>query len=58
MLDGIGNREEYWVLCPYGNNTNMERYVNNDGFVLHTTVNNKKGVRAVIRYNAGKNTGE
>lgn len=58
MLDKMGGYEEYWVLCPYGNNTTMERFVNNDGFVLHTTVNNKKGVRAVIRYKAGKNTGE
>lgn len=58
MLTGIGGKDDFWVLCPYGNNTFMERFVNHDGFVLHTGVNNKKGVRAVIRYNAGNITGE
>ncbi len=49
MLENMSGHKPYWVLCPYGNNTTMERFVNNDGFVLHTSVSNAKGVRAVIR---------
>ncbi|MCD8391202.1 MAG: DUF6273 domain-containing protein [Firmicutes bacterium] len=49
-LDGYS--DDYWVMCPYGNNGFMERYVNNDGFVLHTDVQNEKGVRPVIRRKA------
>lgn len=52
MLRNIGGKNNYWVLCPYGNNTNMERFVDDYGFVLHTVVTNNKGIRAVIRYNA------
>ncbi len=52
MLNYIGGKNNYWVLCPYGNNTNMERFVDEYGFVLHTVVTNDKGIRAVIRYNA------
>lgn len=39
----------YWVMCPYCGNEQMERFVNDDGFVLHADVRNEKGVRAVIR---------
>ncbi len=58
MLKNISGGGSYWALCPYGNNTTMERFVNNDGFVLHTSVNNDKGVRAVIRRTTADITGE
>ena len=50
MLEDIDVKGAYWVLCPYAGNSFMERYMNSDGFVLHTNVVNKKGVRAVIKY--------
>lgn len=50
MINDIDVRGSYWVLCPYAGNDKMERYMKNDGFILHTDVANKKGVRAVIRY--------
>lgn len=46
QTDGGGS---YWVLCPYGSNSFMERYMHNNGFVLHTNVKNEKGVRAAVR---------
>lgn len=49
MLQNLNGYQSYWALCPYGNNTTMERFVNSDGFVLHTSVSNTKGVRAVIK---------
>lgn len=49
MLEDINDSKSYWVLCPYGNADNMQRYVSGDGFVLHTRVENERGVRAVIR---------
>ena len=57
MLKNISGHKQYWVLCPYASNTTMGRFVNGDGFVLHSSVNNTKGVRAVIR-RAAKSTGE
>ena len=54
MLDDINIKGSYWVLCPYASNDNMERYMKNDGFILHTNVVNKKGVRAVIKYDTGR----
>ncbi len=50
MMEDINVPDEYWILCPYTGNGYMERFMNNDGFVLHTDVRNEKGVRAVIRY--------
>lgn len=41
--------EACWIMCPYTSNSYMERYINSDGFILHTDVKNEKGVRAVIR---------
>ena len=38
----------YWILCPYTSNSFMQRFVNHDGFVLHTDIRNEKGVRAVL----------
>ena len=58
MLKNMNGHKAYWTLCPYGNNTTMGRFVDSDGFVLHTSVNNSKGVRAVIRRNAADITGE
>lgn len=49
MLEKLGNGKSYWVLCPYAGNEKMERYMKYDGYVLHTSVDNVKGVRAVIR---------
>lgn len=54
MLKNADVSGAYWVLCPYANNDNMERYMKNDGFILHTNVRNVKGVRAVIKYDASK----
>ena len=50
MLEDIDVKGSYWVLCPYTGNDKMQRYMKNDGFILHTNVKNKKGVRAVIKY--------
>lgn len=50
MLDKLNNRGSYWVLCPYAGNDKMERYMKYDGYILHTNVDNIKGVRAVIKY--------
>lgn len=49
MLSEIDYPDSYWILCPYTANDYMERFMNKDGFVLHTDVRNVKGVRAVIR---------
>lgn len=49
MLSEIDGGGSYWVLCPYGSNGYMERYVHGNGFILHTNVKNQKGVRAAIR---------
>lgn len=51
MLEKLGNGKSYWVLCPYAGNEKMERYMKYDGYILHTSVDNVKGVRAVIKYN-------
>ena len=50
MLENINVPDNYWILCPYTSNGYMERFMNDDGFILHTDVKNEKGVRAVIRY--------
>ncbi len=50
MMEGIDFKEPYWILCPYTGNGYMERYMNNDGFILHTDVASQRGVRAVVRY--------
>ena len=50
MMEGIDFKEPYWILCPYTGNGYMERYMNNDGFILHTDVASERGVRAVVRY--------
>lgn len=49
MLNYITVPDSYWVMCPYTSNGFMERFMNEDGFILHTDVRNEKGVRAVIR---------
>lgn len=51
MLERLGSGSSYWVLCPYAGNEKMERYMKYDGYILHTSVDNTKGVRAVIKYN-------
>ncbi|MCC8168873.1 MAG: DUF6273 domain-containing protein [Oscillospiraceae bacterium] len=50
MLSKLNPGNSYWVLCPYAGNDKMERYMKYDGFILHTNVDNVKGVRAVIKY--------
>lgn len=52
ILKNIGAGSDYWVLCPYTSNDHMVRFMNDDGFVLHTDVKKELGVRAVIRYDA------
>lgn len=54
MLEDISVRGPYWVLCPYTNNSTMNRYMNSDGFILHTNVSNERGVRAVIKYDTNE----
>lgn len=49
MMEDIDVPESYWILCPYTGNDYMQRFMNSDGFILHTDVRNEKGVRAVIR---------
>ena len=53
MLGNIDVKGSYWVLCPYGYNDRMQRYMKNDGFVLHTNVDNVQGVRAAARIKLG-----
>jgi len=55
ILEDISVRGRSWVLCPYAANDYMERYMNDDGFILHTDVRNKCGVRAMIRIKNGNN---
>lgn len=49
MMRDTDARGSYWILCPYTSNSFLQRYVNNDGFILHTDVSANHGVRAVIR---------
>lgn len=49
MMGDMDVKGSYWVLCPYGYNDRMQRYMKSDGFVLHTNVDNVQGVRAAAR---------
>ncbi len=49
MMETIDVSSSYWILCPYGYNDKMQRYMKNDGFILHTNVDNIYGVRAAVR---------
>ena len=49
MMKDIDVHGSYWILCPYGYNDKMQRYMKNDGFVLHTNIDNIRGVRAAVR---------
>lgn len=49
MMETIDVNGSYWILCPYGYNDKMQRYMKNDGFILHTNVDNIYGVRAALR---------
>lgn len=49
ILEDISVSTKSWVLCPYAANDYMERYMNDDGFVLHTDVSNEMGVRPTMR---------
>lgn len=49
MMENIDVHGSYWILCPYGYNDKMQRYMKNDGFILHTNVDNIQGVRAAVR---------
>lgn len=48
MMKTIDVHGSYWILCPYGYNQKMQRYMKNDGFILHTNVDNIHGVRAAV----------
>ena len=49
MMGNIDVPDSYWIMCPYTSNDYMARFMNSDGFILHTDVRNEKGVRAAIR---------
>ena len=49
MMKDMDVNGSYWILCPYGYNDKMQRYMKNDGFILHTNVDNIYGVRAAVR---------
>ena len=49
ILEKVHSNEAYWVMCPYTSNEYMSRFMNSDGFILHTDIKNEKGVRAAIR---------
>lgn len=49
MMKTIDVHGSYWILCPYGYNDKMQRYMKGDGFILHTNVDNIQGVRAAVR---------
>ncbi len=49
MMSNIDVPDSYWIMCPYTSNDYMARFMNSDGFILHTDVRNEKGVRAAIR---------
>lgn len=49
VMDDIDVKDAYWVMCPYTSNTYMSRFMNSDGFILHTDVKSEKGVRAALR---------
>ncbi len=49
MMKYIDVHDSYWIMCPYTSNDYMVRFMNDDGFILHTDVRNEKGVRAVMR---------
>ena len=53
MMENIDVKDSFWILCPYTNNDIMQRYMNEDGFILRTGVTNECGVRAVIKYDLG-----
>lgn len=48
-LRDISTNDSYWVMCPYTANSYMMRFMNHDGFILHTDVKNERGVRAMLR---------
>lgn len=49
MLGDLGVGDTYWIMCPYTSNDYMARFMNSDGFILHTDVKNEHGVRAALR---------
>ena len=49
MIEEVGFKESYWIMCPYTSNDYMARVMNSDGFVLHTDVKNERGVKAAVR---------
>ena len=55
MMQKIDVKDNFWILCPYTYYDKMQRYMNGDGFVLRTNVTNKRGVRAVVKYDLGVN---
>ncbi len=49
MMEDIDHAGSYWILCPYTSNEYMNRFMNYDGFILHTDCSAEKGVRAVLK---------
>ena len=49
LMEKIDVKDAYWVMCPYTSNSYMMRFMNSDGFILHTDITNPKGVRAALR---------
>lgn len=49
MMEAQAPGETYWILCPYTSNDDMQRFMNYDGFILHTDTAKEMGVKAVMR---------
>ena len=49
IMSKMSRSDAYWVMCPYTSNSSMMRFMNSDGFILHTGVNNEKGIRPAQR---------
>lgn len=49
MMEEADGGDSYWIMCPYTSNEYMMRFMNSDGFILHTVVGSEKGVRAAVR---------
>ena len=49
IMSKMSRSDAYWVMCPYTSNSSMMRFMNSDGFILHTGVNRELGIRPALR---------
>lgn len=49
IMSKMCRSDAYWVMCPYTSNSSMMRFMNDDGFILHTGVKNELGIRPALR---------